>query len=135
MNVFAVLGRPGVVDRTLLGVYSTQEQAQALVDAQGPELRLWLRIEEVVLDRSPNSDFWEVLNARAISIADLAALVTRIVAESGSQESFEAKEWVLDWLMRPNPTLGCEHPEKLLDTEEGRRSLRESLGRMQAGVY
>lgn len=105
------------------------------IDAQDPELRLWLRIEEVTFDKSPDADFWKRPTARAVVIADLAALVARMVAESGSQEGFDAKSWVLDWLTRSHPAFGNRCPEELLDTEEGRRSLREILGRMQSGVY
>lgn len=136
MNAFAILGCPQiVVDRELLGVYSTREQAQALIDAQDPELRLWLRIEEATFDKNPDADFWKRPTARALVIADLSALVARMVAESGGQEGFDAKGWVLDWLTRSHPALGNRCPEELLDTEEGRQFLRDILGRQQSGAY
>ncbi len=94
-----------------------------------------MRIEEAIVDRNQNDEFWKVPTARALAIAELASFVSRMVAESGNPEGFDAKVWVLDWLTRPHPVLEGKRPEELMDTEEGRRSLREILGRMQSGAY
>lgn len=135
-HLFAVFGyRRLTDDRELLGVYSTRQRAQALVDAQSSELRISMRIEEVRVDAHPEQKPWRKPRARALAIADLEAQVERIVRESGRGNAFDAKKWVRQWLSKPHVALGGKRPDELLKTEDGRRALHELLARMQSGAY
>lgn len=61
------------VDRELLAIYSTPARAQALVDAQSPGLQMWMRVEEVLVDRDPRDEFWRKPSAIGVAIAELEA--------------------------------------------------------------
>jgi len=136
MNVFGVFGfRHFGVERELLAVYSTRQRARALVEAQDRELQLWMRIEEIAVDKDLADEFWKQPTARVIAVAELVAKVEQMVRESGPKEGFDARQWLLDWLTRPHPVLVGRRPEEFLDTEEDRQVLRDILGRMQSGAY
>lgn len=45
MILFGVFGHPEITcDRELLGMYSTREQAQAVIDTQDHELQTWMQL-------------------------------------------------------------------------------------------
>lgn len=122
-------------DSELLGVYSTRQRAQALVDAQSRELKISMRIEEVRIDAYPKHHPWRKPCARKLAIADLEAKVEGIVRESGRENAFDAKKRIRQWLSKPHAALGGKRPDELLKTEEGRRALHDLLARMQSGAY
>jgi len=135
-RVFAVLGYAKLTgDRELVGLYSTRELAQAVIEAQSKYLRLTLRIEEVVLDAYPSAEAWRKPRPQAVAVAEIEAHVARIVRESGNVDAFDAKAWVRSWLTRPLAALGGKQPRQLLQYKEGRRRLHEIIGRMQSGAY
>lgn len=135
-RVFIVLGYAKLTgDRELLGVYSTRELTQAVLEAQSRDLRMTLHIEECTLDAFPNIKPWRKPRPQAVAIAEIEAHVARIVRESGNPAAFDAKAWVRSWLSRPLAALGGKRPRQLLHDEKGRRKLHELIGRMQTGAY
>jgi hypothetical protein len=135
MKLFGVFGYPKLGVDELLGVYSTPERAQALIDAQLPELRMGMRVEEIVVDQDPDDEFWRKPNAASSAIAELEAQVARMVRESGRPEGFDAKQWLQEWLTLPQAALGGKRPDEFLGTEEGQRTLSDLLAREQSGAY
>lgn len=123
------------IDRELIAIYSTSQRARTLIDAQPSDLQMWMRLEDLVVDGDPSDEFWQKPTATAMAIAELEAQVYEIVRESGRLEGFDEKAWVKEWLARPNPALGGRRPEEMLQTEQGRRDLRELLPRQQSSVY
>lgn len=135
-RLFAVFGFPRLTeDRQLLGVYSTRQRAQALVDVQRRELKITMRIEEIHVDTYPEQSPWRKPGPRRLAIADLEAQVATIVRESGRQKDFDARRWVRQWLSKPLAALGGRRPDELLKTKDGRRVLHELLARIQSGAY
>ena len=64
----------------------------------------------------------------------MVAEVECLARDSGRTGDFDARQWVLDWLLRPHPALAGNEPEELLDTQEHRRILRAMLERMRLGA-
>lgn len=136
MIVYGLLRfRPGGGDQEILGVYSTLTRAQAFIDAQPSELGKWMRIAEFVLDGDPLSEAWKKFASTSAAITELAAQLEAGIARSDETQNLDRKRWVSDWMTRPNALLGNKCPEELLGTEQGRRALRQLIGRMQSGVY
>jgi|APLak6261672720_1056091.scaffolds.fasta_scaffold05525_3 hypothetical protein len=66
------------------------------------------------------------------------ALVTQVqtmVSESGDETSFDAREWLLDWLERPLPALGGQRPTELLSSKDGPEVLSTLLAQSRGGVF
>lgn len=136
MTLYGVFGYPRLgADREFLGAYTTRERAQALIDAQDAELQMYMRVEEIVVDRYPSAEPWSRPGADSLAIAQLEAQASRIVRESGGPKDFDSKRWTADWLVCPHPALGGKRPEELLATDEGLQTLFDLLGRQQSGAY
>jgi uncharacterized protein (DUF2384 family) len=65
----------------------------------------------------------------------LAALVKRLVDESGDPTNFDALAWTMAWLHRPLPALGGARPAERMGTSEGRALVANLVARMQSGAY
>jgi uncharacterized protein (DUF2384 family) len=48
---------------------------------------------------------------------------------------FDIDQWLREWLELPQPALGGDRPIQLLDTAEGRVSVRRALGSLLSGAY
>lgn len=72
---------------------------------------------------------------RVLAVADMIAMVERIVRESGNTDPFDAGAWLAQWLVAPNPALADVAPGSYMDTAEGRGMVSGLLGKIQAGVY
>lgn len=68
-------------------------------------------------------------------VSSLAALVQRVVDESGDPTGFDASAWTVRWLGRPNPALGGACPAEYMATPEGRALVETLIMRMQSGAY
>jgi uncharacterized protein (DUF2384 family) len=68
-------------------------------------------------------------------VSALAALVQRIVDESGDPVCFDAVAWTTRWLGRPLPALGGARPAEYMATPEGRAVIETLILRMQSGAY
>lgn len=96
-ELFAALERHQAVgdrvahNQVLFWVHPTRERAQVPIEARTPELQCWLQIEEVLLGNSLDVYFWKKSAKRAVAIADLAALIARILSDSGTPEQFDTK--------------------------------------------
>lgn len=123
------------IESELIATYSTRKRAQALIDAQESAVQRGLRIEVIDVDKDPEECFWQRTLERMVWIEALVIEVEQIVAESGRREGFDARRWVLDWLLRPHPAFAGRCPESLLDTDEHRKILHDLLARMQSGAY
>ncbi len=55
-----------------------------------------------------------------------------MVEESGETDSFNAAEWLAQWLEEPLPALADGRPVDLMDTAEGQAIVSNLLARMQA---
>lgn len=75
------------------------------------------------------------LTRKEMAIDTLVTQVQTMVAESGDATSFDAREWLLNWLERPLPALGGQRPAELLSSEDGLGVLTTLLARAQAGVF
>lgn len=71
----------------------------------------------------------------ARDVSALAALVQRIVNESGDPAGFDALVWTKRWLHRPAAALGGSCPAKYMTTPEGRALVESTIMRMQSGAY
>jgi len=118
-----------------IATYSTRRHAEAFIDAQEADVRRWLRIEEIKIDKGPDGGVWKGTLQRIAFVEEFVAQVERLGPEPRRPNGFEARRWVWEWLLRPHPALAGRRPEQLLDTEENRQTLREILGRMQSGTY
>ncbi|HQC96537.1 MAG TPA: MbcA/ParS/Xre antitoxin family protein [Aquabacterium sp.] len=65
----------------------------------------------------------------------LAAVVQRVVNESGDPTGFDAHAWTCRWIRKPMPALGGACPETCMQTQEGRQLVETLLLRMQSGAY
>ncbi|WP_051516977.1 MbcA/ParS/Xre antitoxin family protein [Herbaspirillum sp. RV1423] len=75
-------------------------------------------------------------NARQRSAVDrLTKLVELIVAESGNPEKFDARMWVREWIVNPNPALGGRKPASLMNNKEGQAIIFSLISQMQSGAY
>ncbi len=72
---------------------------------------------------------------RVIGLQKLIGQVEVMVAESGSQEDFNAAHWVAEWLEEPNPALNHAKPAEFMDTIEGQTLVSAVLAQMQSGAY
>lgn len=68
-------------------------------------------------------------------IAELAALVRRMVEASGEPDGFSAEAWLASWLQEACPALGGQRPADLLRAPEGVARVRQVLLCMQSGAY
>ena len=68
-------------------------------------------------------------------VSALAALVQRVVDESGDLAGFDALAWTTRWLHRPLPALGGACPAEYMTTPEGRKVVETLIMRMQSGTY
>jgi uncharacterized protein (DUF2384 family) len=68
-------------------------------------------------------------------VNELAALVQRMVRESGNPNGFDAQAWVLGWLNEPLPALGGRPPSEVLKEPDGFERISTVLARMQSGAY
>jgi hypothetical protein len=66
--------------------------------------------------------------------AELAAQITRMVAESGDPGGFDAAAWVRQWIRHPNPALGC-CPVEMFDDADGRAKVVQLLAMAQSGAF
>jgi hypothetical protein len=65
----------------------------------------------------------------------LAAVVQRIVDESGDPAGFDALAWTLGWVHVPVPALGGARPLDCMKSAEGRALVESVVLRMQSGAY
>jgi uncharacterized protein (DUF2384 family) len=68
-------------------------------------------------------------------IAALAAVVQRIVNESGDPTGFDALEWTRDWLHASVPALGGARPIEYMGTPDGRALIESLILQIQSGAY
>lgn len=68
-------------------------------------------------------------------VSMVAALVQRIVDESGNSVEFDALAWTARWLDRPLPALGGIRPAQYMATPEGRTLVKTLILRMQSCAY
>ncbi|WP_298824255.1 MbcA/ParS/Xre antitoxin family protein [uncultured Piscinibacter sp.] len=68
-------------------------------------------------------------------VSALAALVQRVVDESGDPAGFDALAWTRQWINEPVPALGGACPAELMGTAEGRAVVETLVMRMQSGSY
>jgi uncharacterized protein (DUF2384 family) len=62
-------------------------------------------------------------------------LQAAIDAGGESPSHFDLDQWLREWLEHPQPALGGARPIQLLDTAEGRESVRRALGSLLSGAY
>lgn len=75
-------------------------------------------------------------NARQRSAVDrLIKLVELMVVESGHPEKFDARMWLREWLLDPNPALGNQKPAALMHTKIGQEIIFSLILQMQSGAY
>lgn len=67
--------------------------------------------------------------------SQLLRLVEAMMAQSPQAHTFDADQWLSDWLKSPVPALGNRCPTEFLDTSEGRELVRTLLIRMQSGSF
>ncbi len=67
--------------------------------------------------------------------SEVAALVQRIVDESGHPAGFDALAWTKRWLHAPLPALGGACPAEHMETPDGRALVETLIRRMQSGAY
>jgi len=72
---------------------------------------------------------------RVMGVARLVGLVQSMVEESGESESFDAAQWLGQWIQVPVPALGGRTPADMLDTAAGQEEVARLLRQAQAGVY
>jgi len=65
----------------------------------------------------------------------LAAMVQRIVDESGDPAGFDALAWILHWVHAPVPALGGATRLDCMKSAEGRALVENLVLRMQSGAY
>jgi putative toxin-antitoxin system antitoxin component (TIGR02293 family) len=82
--------------------------------------------ERTLARRRKNGIFTAEESAKLLRLAR----VTRRAAEV-----FEKSDLALDWLKRPNRTLGGARPLDLLDTDIGAENVLDVLGRVEHGVF
>jgi putative toxin-antitoxin system antitoxin component (TIGR02293 family) len=82
--------------------------------------------ERTLARRRKNGVFTAEESAKLLRLAR----VTRRAAEV-----FEKSQLALDWLKRPNRTLGGARPLDLLDTDIGAENVLDVLGRVEHGVF
>ena len=68
-------------------------------------------------------------------IAILTKVVQRMVNESGDPVGFDARTWLLQWLLELNPALGRRRPLDVLSEPEGLNQVRGLLLCAQSGAY
>jgi putative toxin-antitoxin system antitoxin component (TIGR02293 family) len=72
---------------------------------------------------------------RVLGVASLIGKVQTMVEESGDPSSFDAAQWLADWLARPLPALGGATPASYMDTFEGQKLVAGLLSMSQSGAY
>ena len=72
---------------------------------------------------------------RVVGLAKLVGQLEAMIEESGSDEAFDAPEWLSRWLREPLPALGGGKPVDLLDTMEGQALVAQALAQIQSGAY
>jgi Protein of unknown function (DUF2384). len=78
--------------------------------------------------------------AAALSLMDMFDLVNTIEDmvqrdPAAGAESFNAEEWVGEWIQKPNPALGGQRPADLWDTPAGRDAVLRVVGAAREGVF
>ncbi len=68
-------------------------------------------------------------------VDSLAAVVQRIVNESGDPVAFDARAWTTEWIQEAEPALGGARPIDFMVTAEGSALVETLVLRMQAGAY
>lgn len=68
-------------------------------------------------------------------IETLAALVQRMVEESGDPMGFDAQIWLRHWMRRPNAALEHRLPLDVLSEPSGLEQVRSTLMCAQSGAY
>lgn len=67
--------------------------------------------------------------------SQLLRLVEAMMAQSPQVHTFDADQWLSDWLKSPVPALGNRCPSEFLDTSEGCDLVRTLLTRMESGAF
>lgn len=65
----------------------------------------------------------------------LAALVQRMVEESGDPTGFDALSWTTQWVQEPLMALGGARPAEYMVTPEGKGLIETLVRRIQSGAY
>lgn len=68
-------------------------------------------------------------------VVALAAVVQRIVNESGDPKDFDALAWTLTWLHESVPALGGARPIEYMDTSDGRAVVESLILQIESGAY
>jgi len=68
-------------------------------------------------------------------VVALAAVVQRVVDESGDSADFNAHAWTTSWIQKPVPALGGACPAEYMGAPEGRALTESLVWRMQSGAY
>ena len=82
--------------------------------------------ERTLARRRKNGVFTPEESAKLLRLARVARRAAEV---------FEKRELALDWLKRPNRTLGGTRPLDLLDTDIGAENVHDVLGRVEHGVF
>ena len=72
---------------------------------------------------------------RVLGLSKLVGQVQVMVEQSANPESFNAAQWVADWLDRPSPALGGRCPAEYMDTAEGQELVSGLIAKVQSGAY
>lgn len=112
-------------------------ELRAVMDIPSEKLFGWIGIPGATARRKLRDNTALSLDEseRTLGMARLVGLVVKIVAESGTSESFDAGKWTARWLDRPNAALGGRYPGQFMDTADGRRIVEALVARMQSGAY
>lgn len=66
-------------------------------------------------------------------VEDILASVRDLLPDD--KRDFDVARWFAGWIKVPQPALGGQRPEDLLDTPTGRRVVRRIVGAMASGAY
>ena len=97
----------------------------------------WLRLPRSTFNRRRRSQ--QALpveqSERVIGLQRLIGQVEAMIQESRNTATFNAAEWLADWLERPLPALDNEKPAAFIDTMEGIELVSSLLAQAQSGAY
>lgn len=72
---------------------------------------------------------------RIVGFAKLVGQLEAMIQDSGDPTNFDARAWMVRWLIEPLPALGGVRPADLVDTMEGQGLVSAALARVQSGAY
>lgn len=79
-----------------------------------------------LINKKGTDKFNQTLSEKILGLADIY---------SYGYEVFEDRDRFNEWIFRPNRSLGGQPPYDLLDSQYGREEVKNSIGRIDYGVY